>query len=356
MRAVLLALALVALAGPGVAAAPEMIARFGPVDAPRRMLIRSTTDVTVFAPVIGAFLTTRPDLAIDYEQWGSNDLYALSMEDCTQGRAGADLVISSGVQQMVKLVNDACARSYRSAATAVLPDALSWRDQLWGVTREPAVMVYNKAQVPPAEVPRSRFDLLDLLRPERSRYAGRVATYDIEESGLGYLFAFMDAQEATTFGGLLESLGRSGAVATCCSAEIIDGVATGQYLVAYNVLGSYALARAAHDDRIGVVAPSDYTLVLNRAVMIPREAVAFGSASGFLDFLLSADGRAALRRALLIVPVEEEAGVMEVPPASDGVLRPIPLSPALLVAMDKQKREAFIRRWRDTFPGVAGPE
>ena len=31
-----------------------------------------------------------------------------------------------------------------------------------------------------AEVPRSRFDLIDLLRPEDSRFRGRIATYDIE--------------------------------------------------------------------------------------------------------------------------------------------------------------------------------
>ena len=116
--------------------------------------------------------------------------------------------------------------------------------------------------MPPEEAPASRFDLIDLLRPEASRYAGRVATYDIEASGLGYLFAFADSQAATTFGSLIEAFGRSGAVATCCSAEIIDGVAEGRYLVAYNVLGSYAFARAAEDPRIAVVAPEDYTLVL----------------------------------------------------------------------------------------------
>ena len=74
---------------------------------------------------------------------------------------------------------------------------------------------------------------------------GRVATYDIEASGLGYLFAFADSQQATTFGSLIEAFARSGAVATCCSTEIIDGVASGRYLVGYNILGSYALDRAA---------------------------------------------------------------------------------------------------------------
>ena len=173
------------------------------------------------------------------------------------GKASADLVISSAVDLQVQLVNDGCAIAHYSAATNLLPASRNWRNEIFGVTEEPAVLIYNTDLVTPSEVPGSRFDLIDLLRPTDSRFAGRVATYDIEESGLGYLFAFMDSQQANTFGRLLEAFGRSGAIATCCSAELIDGVADGTYLIAYNVLGSYALGRAQADPRIGVRAPTD---------------------------------------------------------------------------------------------------
>jgi ABC-type Fe3+ transport system substrate-binding protein len=216
------------------------------------------------------------------------------------------------------------------------------------VTTEPAVMVYNRDLVPSWEVPRSRFDLLDLLRPEESRYHGRVATYDIEASGLGYLLAFADSQEATTFGGLMESFGRSGAVATCCSAEIIDAVIAGEHLIAYNVLGSYAMARAAQDKRLGVIAPTDYTLVLSRAAMIPKGAAARGDAGAFVDFLLSAPGRQALREVLLIVRFDD--GAEDLALSIESIRRPIALSPALLIALDAHKRAIFHRRWRAAFP------
>ncbi|MGR3572539.1 ABC transporter substrate-binding protein [Brevirhabdus sp.] len=358
MAAVALAAAL--SGAPTALRAQEATASYGPLDAAARLLVRGTTDIAAFAPVIRAFLRDRPGLAIDYQQWGSNPLFDLSQAECAQGAdAGADtgddtgrgdLVISSGVHQMVKLVNDACAATHVSARTARLKPELRWRDQLWGITSEPAVIVYNRELVPPDEVPVSRFALLDLLRPDRSRYAGRVATYDIEESGLGYLFAFMDAQEATTFGGLLESLGRSGAVVTCCSAEIIDGVARGDYLVAYNVLGSYALARAREDRRIGVIAPNDYTLLLSRAAMIPRDAPHIAEARAFVDFILSPEGRTAMRSALLLVTVGAEGELVETEGISTRLTRPIELSPTLLVALDRQKRASFIGRWRQTFP------
>lgn len=346
MRAVL-RLAALLLALPAAAAEPEATAVYGD-PAPPPLLIRGTTDIAAFAPVIEAFLLDRPELGVTYEQWGSNDLHAVAGRACAGEAPPADMVISSAIDLQVELVNRGCARSYRSTATGGLPAGRIWRDELWGVTREPAVIVYNRELVPPERAPASRFDLIDLLRPADSRFIGRVATYDIEASGLGYLFAFADAQQATTFGSLLEALGRSGAVATCCSAELIDGVAEGRWLIAYNVLGSYALARARLDPRIVVVAPEDYTLVLSRAAMIPDGARNPATAEALLDFMLSDEGRRALARSRLIVSFGDSGDSdVELPEGGTSALRPIPLSPVLLVGLDRHKRALFIERWRD---------
>ncbi|EPX87054.1 ABC transporter substrate-binding protein [Salipiger mucosus] len=346
-----LAILLAMLSQPLAAQTAELTAVIGPGDATNALVLRSTTDLAVLGPVIEAYAEARSETRVLYEQWGSNDLRAISEQECQSGQAGADLVISSAAHHMVGLVNEGCASTATSGWTQALAPQLSWRDQLWGVSREPAVVVYNRDLLTPAEVPRSRFDLLDLLRPETSRFAGRVATYDIEESGLGFLFAFIDSLEATTFGGLMEAFGRSGAIATCCSAEIIDGVASGRYLVAYNVLGSYAIQRARRDDRLGVVAPEDYTLILSRAAMIPAGAAAPELARDLLDYLLSPEGRAGLEANDLMIRLDEGDGqIVEVTGTVETMERPIGLDPTLLVAMDADKRELFIRRWRDAFP------
>lgn len=339
--------ALLALAPALPAHALEEVQMFGPVTPERTVTLRTTTDIGIFAPVVQAFLDQRPGTAIRYEQWGSNALHARTREECDTGRPQAHLVISSGVHQMVSLVNALCAAPWRSEQTARLPEALRWRDEIWGISREAAVMVYNRALVAPDEVPRSRFDLLDLLRPESSRFAGRVATYDIEESGLGFLFAFMDSQEASTFGALMEAFARSGAVATCCSAEIIDGVESGAYLIAYNVLGSYAEAQARGNPDIGIVAPADYTLVLSRAAILPGR-VPDPEAAAFLDFLLSDAGQRAMAEGGLTAA--EGAVSADIAAEEDDIVpRPIPLGPPMLVAMDPMKVDRFIARWRATF-------
>ncbi|HMA14331.1 MAG TPA: extracellular solute-binding protein, partial [Kiloniellaceae bacterium] len=216
-----------------------------------------------------------------------------------------------------------------------------------------AVIVYNRQRVPPEQVPRSRFDLIDLVRPADNPYVGRIATYDVEQSGLGYLFAFVDSQHATTFGRLIEAFARNRMVATCCSAEIIDGVAEGRYLLAYNMLGSYALARAAVDPRIGVVAPDDYTLILARAVLIPRWAENPAPARRFVDFLLSEDGRRQLAEASLIVSFGgAEDGASPLLSGGASTLHPIAYEPALLVGLDRQKREIFLDLWRSSVGGM----
>ncbi|WDR02698.1 extracellular solute-binding protein [Devosia algicola] len=339
---------LVALVGWSSAArAQEDTAIFGRETASRTLLVRSTTDIDIFKPVIDAFLATTPDLRIFYEQWGSNDLASLSADNCASGSDSADLVISSAVDLQVQLVNNGCATAHHSPQTDALPAARNWRNEIFGVTQEPAVLIYNTQLVSPEEVPQSRFDLIDLLRPDDSRFEGRVATYDIEASGLGYLFAFVDSQQANTFGRLLEAFGRSGAVATCCSAELIDAVADGRYLIAYNVLGSYALDRAKHDPRIGVRAPTDYTLMLSRAALIPKGAEHAGMAGAFIDFMLANDGQAALAGSRLIAKIGASDGAdLDLPGGGPSSLRPIALSPVLLAGLDKHKRRIFLEQWR----------
>jgi iron(III) transport system substrate-binding protein len=318
------------------------------------LIIDGSTDTEVFAPVLEAFAKGVPDIAIRYREITTNELYQLAESGCSGNAPAADLVVSSSIDQQVKLANDGCAQPNHSAQVQALPAWAKWRDEVVGLTYEPAVIVYNRDLVPAEQVPHSRFDLIDLLRPADNPFVGRIATYDIERSGVGYMFAFVDAQQATTFGRLIEAFGRNKVVATCCSAEIIDEVASGRFLFAYNMLGSYALARAAEDRRIGVVAPTDYTLILARAALIPKRAEHPELARQFIDFALSEEGRRRLTESGLIVPFDgAQNGLVatgEVP-----TLRPIALSPALLIGLDKQTQENFLALWRSSL-GSAGAE
>ena len=327
-------------------AEPEAVARYG--TGPTELHVQGAADIASFGPVMDAFAAAHPAYSVMLEQWNTNDLHAAASADCRDGDFDADLVVSSAVDLQVWLVNQGCAQPHVSALTAALPAGRNWRNELFGLTAEPAVIVYNRRLVPEAEAPTSRFQLLDLMRNPGKRYLGRIATYDIEKSGVGYLFAFTDSVQASTFGSLIEAMGANGAVATCCSAEIIAGVAEGRWLIAYNVLGSYALPQADRNPDLAIIAPEDYTLMLSRAGLIPRGAAHPQGAAALVDFLLSPAGQAELTRQRLIVTMGE-AGDIQLRGQSTASMRPIELSPVLLLGLDRQKRDQFLAAWRAAF-------
>src|SRR5690606_1211004 len=122
------------------------------------------------------------------------------------------------------------------------------------------------------EVPRTHLELAELLESETGRFSGRISTYDISVSGVGYLLAAQDQLISSNFWRLANAFGRASAELSGSSPAILNGVADGRLMLGYNVLGSYAFARQQEGANIGVVVPDDYVLVLTRAMVIPREA------------------------------------------------------------------------------------
>jgi len=86
----------------------------------------------------------------------------------------------------IKLVNDGYAATYVSQEAARLSDWANWKDQAWGVTAEPIVIVYNKRLLPPDQVPNSHHALRRYLETiNRSRAAwSRPTTLHAQPSAI----------------------------------------------------------------------------------------------------------------------------------------------------------------------------
>ena len=169
--------------------------------------VHGATDLSAMEPLIRDFQTLAPNVTIEYSEYVTNDLFDEASRQCNERQGTMDLVLSSSVDQLVKLVNDGCATSYRSPLTPQLPSWTRWRDEIFGFTFEPAVIVFNRDLVPPEDVPRTRAELLNLLRSKPEKYNGKIGSYDIAQSGIGYLFASYDARGTAIFGRLLEAFG-----------------------------------------------------------------------------------------------------------------------------------------------------
>jgi two-component system sensor histidine kinase TctE len=344
-----LATGLLSLVLPGPALAVEPVVYPAPAGERQVLLIDAATDQTLMEPLILDFQRIAPTVTVAYSDYPTRDLY----ERTASGRTAADLVISSASDLQVKLINDGFSQPYESTATLSLPDWAKWRDEAFGFTVEPAVIVYNRDLVPEAEVPRSRNDLIRLIRDNGARYNRRVATYDAATSGIGYLFATQDSVLFSQYWQLMVTLGAAQARLACCTGEILEMIERGEVLIAYNMLGSYARARMSAGARIGIVLPEDYTLVMSRVAIIPAGSRRADLAGSFIDYLLSERGQEiiASQSALfaLAPDIRGELAAGTETAVTAGPVVPITLSPALLVFLDKYKRESFLRQWHLAF-------
>lgn len=325
----------------------EIVTRYpAPQPTPRTLVIAGPTDTPVVAPLIQGFQSLRPDVTVVYREISSRDLYEATID----GRlTNVDVLMSSASDLQIRLANDGYAQSYASPYASKLPSWAVWRNEVYGFTFEPAVIVYNPKRYTEATVPRSRQDFLRLLEREQANLQGRVGTYDIAASSLGYLLAEQDELVSSNFWGLANAMGQVGVRLSPTSAQILDAIENDELDLGYNILGSYALSRQAAGSKIGVVFPQDYVLVLARSVLISRRAPSPDLARALVDWLLSPAGQqVASSHAALGSIMEDTPGRWTseaVLARSQGIVQPVVLSPALLVGLDQRRHSRFVQNW-----------
>lgn len=337
-------------AGCAAAAADEPASR--PAQAAREgvVVVYAATDQAVVQPLIDDFEARYAGVRVEYHDMNSTVLYHRVIDERARGERRADVVWSSAMDLQVKLVNDGYAQPHRSDETAALPEWAVWKDEAFGTTYEPAVLVYNKQHLAEHEVPDTRIALIRLLTGAPERFRGRVGSYDPVGSGLGLLLHSQDAQaNPIAFWELARGFGALGLEQHVSTADMLDRVAAGRLSLAYNVLGSYADKRARLDPALGVVWPRDYTLVLSRVAFIMRDARHPQAARLWLDHMLSERGQALLVEHLGLYSIRTDGGA----DTAAGLLRarlshafrPITIGSGLLAYQDQAKQRAFLRQW-----------
>jgi len=316
----------------------------------RRVRVLSTTEAGAAQPLVRAFERANPAFRIDYRQLGSAELMREFLAD---GGSGADVVWSSAMDLQTKLVNDGQALRYESPHARELPPWAVWKYEAYATTVEPIVVAYHRQLLADAELPRTHEALARLLSSEAPRFRDRVATYDIRNSGLGFLLAAYDAAASPRYWELVRALGRCRASLELETMGMLDAVATGRALIAYNVLGSYADAYARRQPEVAVAYLQDYTLLASRVAFISRRAPNPDGARAWLDHLLSPLGQQLLEEGGGFYGVRTDA------PASRAgrtllqklgdAARPIAIGPGLLAHLDRSSHNALLNRWRRGF-------
>src|SRR5262245_37470523 len=211
-----------------------------------RLSIYSTTDAREVTELLRDFRSLYPQITVEYADLNSTELYSRFIAEVAAHEGTADLLWSLAMDLQIKLVNDGYAQAYASPEKPNLPEWAIWKNEAYGVTAEPIVIAYNKRLMPPADVPRSHADLERLLRTNPA-YAGKVATYNPERSGTGFLYITQDVQATRDTWGLIRAMGRSKLQLYTSSGAMLERLASGEHLIAYNMIGSYAVERQLKD-------------------------------------------------------------------------------------------------------------
>jgi iron(III) transport system substrate-binding protein len=286
----------------------------------------SSTDTSFLAPIIEGFHKENPEVAVEYLVTGTAALDKIFRDAPRQ----YDVVISSAMDLQLRLVNDGLGAQIDDVN---LPSWAQWRQSLFAFTLEPAAIVINKAAFEGRPIPSTRQELIQELRSRPAFFENRLGTYDVRESGLGYLFATQDARASETYWRLMEVMGGLGTNLYCCSGDMIDDLTSGKITVAYNVLGSYAKARKAKNDKIEVILPSDFPTTMMRTAIVSKTAPSIRSAENFVRHLLDAQSTK-----------QAEAGSLpnlDLKPGQQTIV----LEPALMTYLDSLKRKTFITEW-----------
>ncbi len=332
------------------------LVRFEALSSPEQnLVIYSSTDTDRIVYLVRAFQNKYPTISIEYHELDTTDVYQRITGETDAGKKTADLSLSSAMDLQIKLVNDGYSAPYYSDETETLPDWANWRNEAFGFTYEPAVMIYNRNLAPSLKNVVSRFELAKTLNENDHTLNNRVVTYDPGRSGLGYLFGTQDAVQSEDFWYLARSLGDSGVKLMTSSATMINMVANGEALIAYNVLGSYALARARENPDLAITIPQDYGLVMSRIAVISKNARNPEAAGLFVDFLLSREGQQLIAGPASLYAIRSdiqgEATARKLQELANGPLIPIHLGPGLLVYLDHMKRQVFLNRWQRAMEG-----
>ena len=317
-----------------------------------KVVVYSALDTKAAQPLIKDFNALYPDIKVEYNDMNSTEMYNRFIAEAASGQGGADVMWSSAMDLQVKLVDDGQAMTYASPEAAKLPSWAVYKNQAYGTTYEPAVFIYNKRLVTADEVPQDHAAFVKLLATKTDKFKGKVTTYDIETSGVGFMFVVQDTKYFQGMKDLEKGFGATSYRVYSSTGNMLEKVSSGEHLLGYNVLGSYALVRSKKDQNLGVVLPKDYTLVLSRVMFIGKQAKNPNAAKVWTDYILSARGQKLIGSDVELFSirndVDAEYTAAKLNQQLGNNVKPIPVSSEIVTYLDPKKRLEFLSAWKTT--------
>ncbi|WP_342358629.1 ABC transporter substrate-binding protein [Terrarubrum flagellatum] len=316
--------------------------------------IYTSTDDVQGRPLLDAFRAAYPGIRIDYNDLGTNGAYNRVISEAAARQVGSDIVWTSAMDLQMLLVSKGYAEAYKSPEAANLPAWADYKDMLYATSVEPVAIMYNKRAMGSLQPPKTRAELIEFLKANKDALKGKVASFDPEKSGSGFLFFNNDARTTNDTWNLVRAFGATDPKVYGSSGAMREKVASGEHAIAFNLIGSYAIEWARKDANLGVILPPDHAAAFSRVVNISKGAPHPNAARLFLDFMLSKAGQTAMAGSgapSVRSDVTEGLNIAKLNEMAGGKLKPIPVSEALLESTEPKNRAEFFQKWKQALRG-----
>jgi iron(III) transport system substrate-binding protein len=317
-----------------------------------KVVVYSALDTKAAQPLIRDFNALYPDIKVEYNDMNSTELYNRFIAEAASGQGSADVLWSSAMDLQVKLVDEGKALAYKSPEAGKLPGWAHYKDQAYGTTYEPTVFIYNKRLVTGADIPTDHESFAKIINAKPDKFKGKVTSFDIEKSGVGFMMATQDAKYFPGMKELEKGFGATAYKVYSSTGNMLEKVSSGEHVLGYNIIGSYAMVRAKKDPNLGVVLPKDYSLVLSRVMFIGKQAKNPNAAKVFLDYILSQRGQKLMGSEVELFAVRDDVDAeftaAKLKKELGDKLKPIPIGSEITAYLDTKKRLDFINDWKAT--------
>ena len=303
-------------------------------------------------PLIDGFKSLYPGIQVEYDgEGGSTETYDRFIAESKSKKPTADVMWSSAMDLQMKLVVDGYAAKYFSAESKNIPKWANYKDIAWGTTYEPVVMVYNKQLLKPEEVPTDHTSFTQLLSSNQEKFKGKVTSFDLEKSGVGYMFAVQDQIQNPRWAELQRAFGSSKPFLAAGTGEMLKRINSGESMLGYNIMGSYALTRSKKDlPNLGVSIPKDFAPILSRVMFININAAHPNAAKLWVDYVLSKKGQQIMGDGLELNAIREDTGTKnsaQILNQQIGIAaKLIPINAELAETLNEKFQLQFIQKWK----------
>jgi len=313
-----------------------------------KVVLYSNMSANQWKPFVELAAKTYPWMTIEATDSG-DEMWEKYYAESSSRAPTADLMLTTSVDRWVQFAEKGEVALYETPELSALPGWSIPIPGVYTVSTDPFIMVYNKHLIAANDAPKSRQDVLNLLK-KRPDLKGKITTMDpvSNSSGLGVYWRVTQARPEEW--ALLEGMG-SAIRPERSAGTVREKLVSGEYSIALLTSGG-GIPQFERPEIKAIVTwlyPSDGVPLSMRNIAITKAAPHPNAARVFLDLLLSREGSIAMGKGGQ-TPYRSDIKAADVPYDTYTTLKDkLGEQNLILIRPDAgfaKEREPFLARWK----------